>query len=203
MSQTHFTRRHAPRASRGAGPKHPDALVLAQRYASEWAATERPEVVCDGDPHPGNVLRREAGWALIDPDGIVGERADDLGVVLRDACGEIVLTEASEPGSGTHVSAWACRQLADLANADPDRVWRWGFVERVTTGLYLRWFGYAGGSATFLDTAAKLASSGRQGWAPRRVAIRRNDAVSSHHDFLSCRVEGCSVRRWNDQGHGS
>lgn len=100
MSQTHFTRRLAPRASRGAGPKHPDALVLAQRYASEWAATERPEVVCDGDPHPGNVLRREAGWALIDPDGIVGERADDLGVVLRDACGEIVLTEASEPGSG-------------------------------------------------------------------------------------------------------
>ena len=117
MSQTHFTRRHAPRASRGAGPKHPDALVLAQRYASEWAATERPEVVCDGDPHPGNVLRREAGWALIDPDGIVGERADDLGVVLRDACGEMVLMEASEPGSGVTFLREACRQLADLADA--------------------------------------------------------------------------------------
>lgn len=84
--------------------------------------------------------------------------------------------EASEPGSGVRFLREACRQLADLADADPERVWRWGFVERVTTGLYLRWFGYAGGSATFLDTAAKLASSGRQGWAPRRVAIRRHEA---------------------------
>lgn len=139
------------------GTEHPDALVLAHRYASELAATERPEVVCHGDPHPGNVLQREAGWALIDPDGFVGERAYDLGVVLRDACGEIVVMEASEPGSGVTFLREACRQLADLADADPERVWRWGFVERVTTGLYLRWFGYAGESATFLDTAAKLA----------------------------------------------
>jgi hypothetical protein len=51
-----------------------------------------------------------------------------------------------------------CRRLAELASADPERVWRWGFVERVTTGLYLRWHGRARESATFLDTATLLAN---------------------------------------------
>ncbi len=140
------------------GTEHPEALLLAHRYVSELAASERAEVVCHGDPHPGNVLRREPGWTLIDPDGFVGERAYDLGVVLRDACGEIVLAEASEPGSGVTFLREACLQLADLADVDPERVWRWGYVERVTTGLYLRWFGHASESATFLETASKLAS---------------------------------------------
>jgi len=40
----------------------------------------------------------------------------------------------------------------------PERVWRWGFVERVTTGRYLRWYGHARESATYLDTATLLAN---------------------------------------------
>ena len=46
-----------------------------------------------------------------------------------------------------------CLRLAALAEVDPERVWRWAFVERVTTGLYLRWHGYPDEAATFLDTA--------------------------------------------------
>ena len=44
------------------------------------------------------------------------------------------------------------------AGDDEDRVWRWGFVERVTTGLYLPWFGSAEESGRFLATAALLAA---------------------------------------------
>ncbi len=139
------------------GTHHEDVLVVATEYASELASSERPEVVCHGDPHAGNVLRRAAGWALIDPDGFVGERAYDLGVVMRDACREIVAAEARHPGSARSLLREQCGRLADLADVDPERVWRWGFVERVTTGLYLRWFGHAGESATFLDTAALIA----------------------------------------------
>ena len=139
------------------GHQHPDVLAQATRYATELAASERPEVVCHGDPHAGNVLRSGSGWALIDPDGFIGERAYDLGVVLRDACGEIVAAEASERGSGVTLLREGCRRLAELTDADPERVWRWAFVERVTTALYLRWYGHAEESATFLDTAAILA----------------------------------------------
>ena len=140
------------------GTQHKDALVVATSYAKELAASERAEVVCHGDPHAGNVLRRGAGWALIDPDGFVGERAYDLGVVMRDACREISAAEAARPGAARPLLHEECGRLAGMANADPERVWRWAFVERVTTGLYLRWFGHARESATFLDTAALLAT---------------------------------------------
>jgi streptomycin 6-kinase len=136
------------------GAAYPPALARARSYAAELAASERPEVVCHGDPHPGNVLRRDDGWALIDPDGFVGERSYDVGVVLRDGCAEIAAAESSQPGSGVAVLRDACQRLAVLADVDPERVWRWAFVERVTTGLYLHWHGYADEATRFLDIAA-------------------------------------------------
>ena len=139
------------------GTHHGDVLAVATRYATELAASEQAEVVCHGDAHAGNVLRRGDGWALIDPDGFVGERAYDLGVVMRDACREITAAEASRPGAARSLLRGECRHLAGSADVDPERVWRWGFVERVTTALYLRWFGHARESATFMDTATLLA----------------------------------------------
>lgn len=141
------------------GTDHPRAIAQAVRHARTLAATERPEVVCHGDPHPGNVLRRGSSWVLIDPDGFVGERSYDLGVVLRDACGEIRAAELSESGSGAVLLRRQCDRLAQLTDSDPERVWRWAFVERVTTGLYLRWFGYVDESTMFLDTAEMLTRS--------------------------------------------
>lgn len=140
------------------GAGHEEALRRATESAAELAASEVPEVVCHGDPHAGNVLRREPGWALIDPDGFVGERSYDVGVVLRDACGEIAAAEASSPGSGTALLRQECDRLSELAGVLPERAWQWAFVERVTTGLYLRWHGYADQSASFLDSARLLAT---------------------------------------------
>ena len=140
------------------GIHHEDVLAVATEYAKELAASEKAEVVCHGDPHAGNVLRRGEGWALIDPDGFVGERSYDLGVVMRDACREITDAEAFQPGAARPMLRDACRQLAEPADVDPERVWRWGFVERVTTALYLRWYGHAQESATFMKTATLLAN---------------------------------------------
>lgn len=139
------------------GAQHEDVLAVAANYATELAATERAEVVCHGDPHAGNVLRRGEGWALIDPDGFVGERAYDLGVLMRDACLELADAEQSAPGAARLMLRDECRRLADPVAVDPERVWRWGFVERVTTGLYLQWYGRTRDSAAFLRTAALLA----------------------------------------------
>lgn len=139
------------------GSGHESALGLAATYARELARSERPEVVCHGDAHGGNVLRRAQGWALIDPDGFVGEPAYDLGVVLRDACREFVAAEDAEPGAGVALLHVGSQHLATLAGVDVERVWRWGFVERVTTGLYLAWHGHADEALSFLDTATSIA----------------------------------------------
>lgn len=80
--------------------------------------------------------------------------------VLRDACGELEAGETSHPGSGVTLLREECRRLAATTQTDPERVWRWAFVERVTTGLYLQWHGHADQAATFLDTATILAREG-------------------------------------------
>ncbi len=142
------------------GADHPAARALAETLAAKLATSEGAQVVCHGDPHPGNVLRRGPGWALIDPDGFVGERAYDLGVALRDGCREIWAAERLAPGSGVALVGHAAARLAELAGEDAQRVWSWGFVERVTTGLYLGWFGHREESAAFLDTAELISDDG-------------------------------------------
>lgn len=146
---------------RDLGPRYgtsaPRALKLAADYAQHLAADERLEVVCHGDPHAGNVLRRGEGWALIDPDVFAGEPAYDLGVVLRDACHEVTAAESQLAGAGVALLRQQCVRLAELGGVKADRVWQWGFVERVTTGLYLHWFGYADQGDSFLSTAETIA----------------------------------------------
>ncbi len=141
------------------GGEAPTARLLAERYASQLAADEAAEVVCHGDPHANNVLRRGTGWALIDCDGFIGERAYDLGVVLRDGCAEFERAESARPGTGVELLGDGCRRLAGLSGVDANRVWRWGFTERVTTGLYLYWLGHPDEGARFLRTAETIAQT--------------------------------------------
>ncbi len=70
--------------------------------------------------------------------------------------GEIAAAEEAERGSAAAWLERECRRVAGLADADPDRVWAWAFVERVTTGLFLRWHGHDQRAETFLSTAHVL-----------------------------------------------
>ena len=42
------------------------------------------------------------------------------------------------------------------AASTPTRIWAWGFLERVSTGLYVRSFGAERAAEPFLRTAALL-----------------------------------------------
>lgn len=136
------------------GSQAPTALALAAEHAAALAVDEQAEVVCHGDPHPQNVLRRGTGWAFIDPDGFVGERAYDLAVVLRDGVHELM--SADDPVA---VLSAACAHAGALTGIDAGRIWRWAFVERVTTGLHLAWFGHLDEAAGYLGTAERLAQT--------------------------------------------
>jgi streptomycin 6-kinase len=126
----------------------------ALEYADRRSADPGELVVVHGDPHAGNLLSvqqsrpgGETGWCFVDPDGFVADRAYDLGVVLRD------WTERLDgPGSRAQLEAW-CALLAQRSEVDPTRIWEWGFLERVSTGLYVLSFGAARAAAPFLASA--------------------------------------------------
>ncbi|HLL69766.1 MAG TPA: aminoglycoside phosphotransferase family protein [Micromonosporaceae bacterium] len=147
------------------GAPCPERVVAqALDYADRRAAAFRRDrcVVVHGDPHPGNILRAptprvgaESGYAFIDPDGFLADPAYDLGVVLRDWCAELNAGDPSE------TARRYSRQLASRTGVDETAIWEWGYLERVSTGLYLTQLGAAEWGRSFLATADRLVSGSR------------------------------------------
>jgi streptomycin 6-kinase len=150
---------------RTGGPCRPEVLDRARAYAARRSAAFDPRrcVVVHGDATAANVLRRPAaanvlrsgdGYVLVDPDGFLGDPAYDLGVAVRDWCPELLA--AADPSA--LLASW-CRLLADQTGHDPDAVWEWGYLERVSTGLYALSLGADDLARPLLATAEALLAS--------------------------------------------
>lgn len=134
------------------------ALDRAHEIARHLSSTREParDALCHGDPHPGNALQANGipRYKLIDPDGIRCEPEYDVGVALRDFSREILASRDHAAARARHVAL--CHHAAELTGTDAERVRQWAFVERVTTGLYLRWFDDEETAESFLDAATVL-----------------------------------------------
>ncbi|MGW7073600.1 aminoglycoside phosphotransferase family protein [Streptomyces sp. NPDC054855] len=137
-------------------------VAQALTFAGRRAAAFDPGrcVVVHGDPHPGNALRvdvpragAEAGFVFVDPDGFLADPAYDLGVVLRDWCAEL---RGRDRASARGLIRSYCGLLAERTGVDERAVWEWGFLERVSTGLYVLDLGAEEFGRPFLDTAELL-----------------------------------------------
>ena len=131
------------------------ALRFAQRRAAAFELDTC--VVVHGDPHPGNALQvvlpragAEAGFVFVDPDGFLADPAYDLGVVLRDWCAQLLAADAPA------LARRYCRLLATRTGVDETAIWEWGFLERVSTGLYVLEYGAEDLARPFLTTAELL-----------------------------------------------
>lgn len=121
-------------------------------YCDQRGAAFDPStaVVIHGDAHGWNTLDAGDGiHKFIDPEGLVSEPAHDLAVPMR---------EYNEPllaGDTARLVRERAESLASWCDVDPEAVWEWGFVERVSTGLAgLREFDGQAATA-FLDVAAR------------------------------------------------
>jgi streptomycin 6-kinase len=135
-------------------PQHGWPAPAELRDRALALAAHRPSsgpVVCHGDPHEHTALRRGDGFVFVDPDGFIAPREYDLGVVMR-GWPEVVLA-AAEPGR--LVYDWAAR-LAGATGADAGEIWAWAFIERVSSGLYLRHRGFEAEGRAFLASAERL-----------------------------------------------
>lgn len=121
-------------------------------YCEERAAAFDPSqaVLVHGDAHGWNTLDAGAGtFKFVDPEGLRSERAHDLGVPMR---------EYNEPllaGDTPRLVRERADLLASSCEVDPEAVWQWGFIERVSTGLAgLREF-EGDDSKAFLEVATR------------------------------------------------
>jgi streptomycin 6-kinase len=133
-----------------------EALELARRRMDAF----NPErcVVVHGDPHPANALLvhapragAESGYVFVDPESFLCEPEYDLGVVMRDWNEELLA--AADPLALAHEY---CQLLARESGLDEASIWEWGFIERVSSGLYICAYGSSEHGQPFFKTAQRL-----------------------------------------------
>ncbi|MDE3202847.1 MAG: phosphotransferase [Acidobacteriota bacterium] len=140
---------------------HPCSAAAVERavaYSAERAARFRPEaaVLVHGDGHAHNLLLAQdsengACFRLTDPEGLVSEPAHDLGVVLR-AWNQDLLAGDTAP-----LALSRCEEVASRSGVDPEAIWQWAFIERVSSGLLLLRLGHQEEAAAYLDVSDRLA----------------------------------------------
>jgi uncharacterized protein YcaQ len=128
------------------------ALALCDQRAA--AFDPRRAVLVHGDAHGWNTLAAGDGtYKFVDVEGLWSEPEHDLGVAMR---------EYNEPlvrGDTARLVRARAEFLAARCAVDPQVVWEWGFIERVSTGLAnMRDFDNDDG-ATFLDAVCDAQSA--------------------------------------------
>ncbi len=104
------------------------ALEFCDRRIESFDPTKA--VLVHGDAHGWNTLDGGGGtYKFVDVEGLCSEREHDLSVAMR---------EYNEPlinGDTPRLVRDRAEMLAETCSVDPQAVWEWGFIERVSTGL--------------------------------------------------------------------
>ena len=110
-------------------------VAQAMAFATDRESAFDPAraVLLHGDAHDHNALQTldGVGFKFVDPDPLFGERAYDLAISLRSWTNELLA------GDPVRLGLDRCTQLADLMGEPASAIWKWGFLERVSTGHFL------------------------------------------------------------------
>jgi streptomycin 6-kinase len=111
----------------GSGPFPARLLRAAEVLFADLAASAAPPVLLHGDLHHRNILAAEREpWLAIDPKGVVGEPAYEVGALLRNPMPELL--GESQPG---RLLRRRVDQLADELGWDRERLVGWGVAQAV------------------------------------------------------------------------
>lgn len=104
------------------------AVACCDERADAYDASDA--VLVHGDAHGWNTLGASDGhFKFVDPEGVRSERAHDLAVPMREYNTPLLA------GDTARLVRRRAEHLAGLCDLDPEPVWEWGFIERVSTGL--------------------------------------------------------------------
>lgn len=118
----------------GTGPFPNDLVELAEQLFAELLATMDTPVLLHGDLHHENILAAERRpWLAIDPKGIVGEPAYEIGALLRNPLPQLL--EVPHP---ERVTARRVDILAERLGIDRARIIDWGLAQAVLSA----WWSY-------------------------------------------------------------
>lgn len=99
------------------------ALSCAARRIA--AHDDERAVLVHGDIRQWNAIEANGGFKRVDPDGLLAEAEYDMGILMREDPIELLAGDTHERAE------W----LAERTGLEATAIWKWGVVERVSTGL--------------------------------------------------------------------
>ena len=118
----------------GCGPFPSSLVERAEVLFAELIGSMAEPVLLHGDLHHGNILAAERQpWLAIDPKGVVGEPAYEVGALLRNPMPQLLAQPHPE-----HILARRLDQLAEELGFERERILGWGLAQAVLSG----WWSY-------------------------------------------------------------
>ncbi|MDE2025382.1 MAG: aminoglycoside/hydroxyurea antibiotic resistance kinase [Patescibacteria group bacterium] len=108
-------------------------LDKGEKLFGEFCSSLTEEVLLHGDLHQDNILSsgREL-WLAIDPKGVIGEKAYETGIWLRNPFPDIV----KDPNA-TQILKLRVERFADGLSLDKQRILGWGFAQAVLSAIWV------------------------------------------------------------------
>lgn len=111
----------------GTGPFPRRTVEQAERLFADLLRSAGPPMLLHGDLHHDNILRAEREpWLAIDPKGLAGEPAYEVGALLRNPGYRVI--RAADPRMMT---ARRVAILSEMLSLDPQRIAGWGYAQVV------------------------------------------------------------------------
>ena len=133
----------------GTGPFDEKLVETAVSLFTDLLASSGEPVLLHGDLHHYNILSAGDGWRVIDPKGIAGEPAYEVGALLRNP-----FTLYDQPDL-KHITARRLDILAETLDMDRERLRQWSLAQAVLSA----WWSYEdGGDPADWEPTMRLAA---------------------------------------------
>lgn len=139
----------------GTGPFPLRLVEMAERLFSDLQASAASPVVLHGDLHHENILQVDGGrWLAIDPKGVIGEPAYEVGAWLRNPMPALLRV--------ADLAAFQARRIdlfSDLLGLDRQRLIGWGMAQAVLSAWWDVDEGSGAGSGEWMRSALIVAQT--------------------------------------------
>lgn len=116
----------------GQGPLPADLVEAAAKLYSQLEDTATAPVLLHGDLHHENMLfDQNRGWLAVDPQGVIGEPAYEMGAFLRNPIEQL----AEQPDLAAR-SRQRVELLSALSGIDNQRITGWGAAQAVLSAIW-------------------------------------------------------------------
>jgi streptomycin 6-kinase len=106
-------------------------LQNARKIFETLIATSGEKVLLHGDLHHDNILRNGGDWIVIDPKGFVGEREYDVAAFIRNPMNKLLDHQKPYAIIDNRIGLFA-----KILDVDPDRIYKWYFVQLVLSWIW-------------------------------------------------------------------